>query len=115
MKAEYGGVWDTIRTAVDHTKLIADRYSMLEIGRGFDADSFRAARYLVRYAAESAKPDGQRLREYTDANFPAIKQTLLSKAPIYSRVRQDNAAILVDRPATFARPGRRCGENNPGQ
>ncbi len=83
MKAEYGGVWDTIRKAVDHTKLIADRYNLLETGRGFDADTFRAARYLVRYAAESAKPDGQRLREYTDANFPAIRQTLLSKAPIY--------------------------------
>jgi hypothetical protein len=83
MKAEFGGVWDTIKTAMDHTKLIADRYTLLEAGRGLDAESFRAARYLVRYASESAKPDGERLREYTDANFPAIRQTLLSKAPIY--------------------------------
>ncbi|HTJ63418.1 MAG TPA: S46 family peptidase [Alphaproteobacteria bacterium] len=83
MKAEFGGVWDTIKAAVEHTKLIADRYAMLEAGRGLDAESFRAARYLVRYAAESAKPDGERLREYTDANFPAIRQTLTSKAPIY--------------------------------
>src|SRR6516162_4133090 len=83
MKTEFGGVWDTTKTAMDHTKVSADRYMLLEAGRGLDAESFRAARYLVRYASESAKPDGERLREYTDANFPAIRQTLLSKAPIY--------------------------------
>jgi hypothetical protein len=83
MKAEYGPAWDAIKAAVEHTKLIRDRYNMLEAGRGFDSQLFRAARYLVRYPVEAAKPDGQRLREYTDANFPAIRQTLLSPAPIY--------------------------------
>jgi hypothetical protein len=83
MKAEYGAAWDNIKAAVDHTKLIRDRYNMLETGRGFDSELFRDARALVRYAEESAKPDNQRLREYTDANFPAVKQGLLSTAPIY--------------------------------
>ena len=83
MKADYGAAWDNIRTAIDHAKLIRDRYSMLETGRGFDSELFHDARALVRYAAESAKPDNQRLREYTDANFPALKQSLLSSAPIY--------------------------------
>jgi len=83
MKAEYGAAWDNIKAAVDHTKLIRDRYNMLETGRGFDSELFRDARALIRYAEESAKPDNQRLREYTDANFPAVKQGLLSTAPIY--------------------------------
>jgi hypothetical protein len=83
MKADYGAAWDNIRTAVDHAKLIRDRYNMLEAGRGFDSELFHDARALVRYAEESAKPDNQRLREYTDANFPATKQGLLSSAPIY--------------------------------
>jgi hypothetical protein len=83
MKADYGAAWDNIRTAVDHAKLIRDRYNMLESSRGFDSELFRDARALVRYAEESAKPDNQRLREYTDANFPATKQGLLSSAPIY--------------------------------
>lgn len=83
MKADYGAAWDNIRKAVDHAKLVRDRYNMLETSRGFDSDLFRDARILVRYAAESGKPDNQRLREYTDANFPALKASLLSKAPIY--------------------------------
>jgi hypothetical protein len=83
MKADYSPAWDTIKTAINHTKLIRDRYNMLEGGRGFDSQLFRAARSLVRYAEESSKPDGQRLREYTDANFPAVRQSLLSPAPIY--------------------------------
>jgi len=83
MKADFGAAWDNIRSAVDHARLIRDRYNMLETSRGFDSELFHDARILVRYAAESGKPDNQRLREYTDANFPALKQSLLSSAPIY--------------------------------
>ena len=83
MKAEYGAAWDNIKAAVDHAKLIRDRYNMLEAGRGFDSELFRDARALIRHSEESAKPDNQRLREYTDANFPAVRQGLLSSAPIY--------------------------------
>ncbi len=83
MKADYGAAWDNIKAAVDRTKLIRDRYNMLETGRGFDSELFQDARALVRHAEESAKPDSQRLREYTDANFPAVQQGLLSPAPIY--------------------------------
>ncbi len=83
MKADYGAAWDNIKAAVDRAKLVRDRYNMLEAGQGFDSELFHAARNLVRYAEESGKPDAQRLREYTDANFPAVKQGLLSTAPIY--------------------------------
>ncbi|MDB5396629.1 MAG: serine protease, partial [Rhodospirillales bacterium] len=83
MKADYGAAWDNIRAVVEHQKLIRDRYNMLEAGQGFDSELFHAARNLVRYAEESAKPDNQRMREYTEANFPAVKQGLLSTAPIY--------------------------------
>jgi hypothetical protein len=83
MKADYGGAWDAIKAAVDYQKLIRDRYNMLEAGQGFDSTLFRIARALVRHAEEAGKPDGQRLREYTDANFPIIQQTILSSAPIY--------------------------------
>jgi hypothetical protein len=38
---------------------------------------------LNRYAAEAPKPDGERLEEYTDANFPALKQEITSPAPIH--------------------------------
>ncbi len=83
MKAEYSPAWDNIKAAIDHLKLIRDRYNTLEGRQGFDSQLFQFARVLVRHAEEDQKPDGQRLREYTDANFPSVRQSLLSTAPIY--------------------------------
>ena len=83
MKADFSGAWENIKSATDHLKLIRDRYVLLEGRRGFDSQMFRAARALVRHAEEMNKPDGQRLTEYTDANFPALKASILSPAPIY--------------------------------
>jgi hypothetical protein len=83
MKADFSGAFDNIRSATDHLKLIRDRYLLLEGRRGFDSQLFRAARALIRHAAEMNKPEGQRLTEYTDANFPALKASILSPAPVY--------------------------------
>jgi hypothetical protein len=88
LKADDGGAWDAIKAAVEHQKLIRDRYNMLEAGQGFDSTLFRIARVLVRHAAESGKPDGERLREYTNANFPISRQSILSPAPIYPRLEK---------------------------
>jgi hypothetical protein len=83
MKADFSGAFDNIKSATDHLRLIRDRYLQLEGRRGFDSQMFRAARALVRHAEEVNKPDGQRLSEYTDANFPALRATILSPAPVY--------------------------------
>jgi len=88
MKAAYGVAWDNIRAAVAHQKSIRDRYNMLEAGQGFDSELFHAARILVRHAAELGKPDAQRLKEYTDANFPILRQAVLSTAPIYPELEK---------------------------
>ena len=42
----------------------------------------------MRRAAETAKPDEARLSEYTSANFPIQRQTLLSNAPIYPELEK---------------------------
>jgi len=59
------------------------RYSFMESNYGFRADLYSIARGLVRHAEESRKPNAERLTEYTDSAFPALKQRLLSPAPIY--------------------------------
>jgi hypothetical protein len=38
---------------------------------------------LVRYPEEKAKPDAKRLPEFTDANFPILRQALVADEPIY--------------------------------
>ena len=88
MKAAYGAAWDNIKAATDRQKLIRDRFSVLEGGQGFNSDLFADARSLVRHAAEAGKPDAERLREYTNANFPIARQRLLSTAPIYPELEK---------------------------
>jgi hypothetical protein len=83
LEAIYGGAWDAVATAVAHQKNIFVRNALLErlpqrlsmlIGR---------AMALNRYAAEVGKPDGQRLEEYADANFPALREQIISPAPVH--------------------------------
>jgi hypothetical protein len=50
---------------------------------GFRGDLFANARILVRLAAEAPKPNGERLREFTDGRLPAIESRLASTAPIH--------------------------------
>ncbi|MGO8969945.1 MAG: S46 family peptidase [Myxococcaceae bacterium] len=51
---------------------------------GFRGELFANARILVRLAAEAAKPNGERLREFTDARQPAVEARLASTAPIHT-------------------------------
>jgi Peptidase S46 len=48
---------------------------------GFRGDLFANARILVRLAAEATRPNGERLREFTDSRIPAIEHRLASTAP----------------------------------
>src|SRR5260370_38350044 len=48
------------------------------------SDWFGHAVGVNRYAAEIGKPDGQRLEEFADSNFPALQQQIVSPAPIHA-------------------------------
>jgi hypothetical protein len=76
------GQWDAIGSALASYRDIYDAYSAFERGRGFDSELFRIARNLVRSAEELPKQNELRLREYTDAALPQLKQELFSPAPI---------------------------------
>lgn len=52
-------------------------------GRAFNTELFEIAQTLYRYRTETAKPNGERLREYRDSNLESLKQELLSEAPLY--------------------------------
>lgn len=60
------------------------RYALLERGVGFDSASFRYARTLLRAADEQAKPNGERLREFSDSRKPSLELGLFSTQPIYT-------------------------------
>jgi hypothetical protein len=77
------GAWEAIERAQRRKQELHKPYWLLEVGWGFWSDLFGHARTLVRAAEEVPKPNVDRLREYTDARLPTIKQGLASTAPVY--------------------------------
>ncbi|HTP29208.1 MAG TPA: S46 family peptidase, partial [Anaeromyxobacteraceae bacterium] len=83
LKSLYGGAWAAVAQAMARFRTFYVRYNYIETGRGFVAEQFDLARLLVRAAEEVPKPNPERLREYADSNLPALRQKILSTAPIY--------------------------------
>jgi len=81
MKAKYGAAWDEIARAQDAFRNMRKEYDSIEPGLG--SQLFGMARTLVRASDELVKPDPERLRGFNDAGLPALKNYLMSKAPIY--------------------------------
>jgi hypothetical protein len=97
MRQQFGTVWDNIRTALDHFRRVHDRYAFTEGGQGFRSRLFTLAKALVRRPAESAKPDAERLKEYTDSNFPILRQSISSTAPIYPELEKLTLAFSLSK------------------
>jgi hypothetical protein len=83
-----GGAWDAIAGAVAHLHSIYLRQALLERWPSRLSPLLAHAIALNRYAAEVVKPDGQRLEEYSDANFPALRLQIDSTAPIHTKLEK---------------------------
>ena len=88
LQARYGTAWDGVRTTLDHYRGLRDRYTFTEGGQGLSSRLFGFAKTLVRHAAEAAKPDEARLREYTNANFPIQRQAMVASTPVYPELEK---------------------------
>ncbi|MFL6215210.1 MAG: S46 family peptidase [Blastocatellia bacterium] len=84
MQKEYGDAWENIARGRKALPAYSRQYSLIEGGAGFNSDLFHVARALVRLAAESQKPNAERLPEYTDARRASLEFELFSPAPIYT-------------------------------
>ncbi len=83
-----GKGWDEVAVTLKTMIQIRDEYNFFAIGpqrsgMAFDSDLFNIAINLVRLAEETQKPNGERLREYSDAALNSLKLQLFSDAPIY--------------------------------
>lgn len=92
-----GSAWDDIAKAQARYREIYDRYAYLESGTGFNSKLFAYARQLVRGAAERAKPNEQRLREYADSNLPKLSAGLLATVPIYPEFERLTFSFSLDK------------------
>src|SRR5262249_10452085 len=66
------GAWEKIAKAEKVRASIARDYSLLEQGGAFNSDLFKIARELLRASEERPKPNGERLREYTEGNLESL-------------------------------------------
>ena len=83
-----GRAWDAIVAAIVHAREIYARLELLEHFPQRLSPLLGQAIALNRYATEAGKPDGRRLEEYTDANFPTLKQRIVSPAPIHAELER---------------------------
>jgi hypothetical protein len=78
--------WDEVAASLRAFGPILKDYDALEQGAAFNTGLtglFPIARGLVRMAEETARPNGERLREYRKSNLESVKQLLFSEAPLY--------------------------------
>ncbi|HEX5218566.1 MAG TPA: S46 family peptidase [Verrucomicrobiae bacterium] len=61
----------------------ATRYGLLESAQAFSCESFGIARTLLRAGDERPKPNGERLREFSDSGKESLELSLFSEKPIY--------------------------------
>ncbi|NOZ00878.1 MAG: S46 family peptidase, partial [Deltaproteobacteria bacterium] len=104
LKESYGGAWDAIAAAQKKFRSILKRHYLLE-GRGSGFSRlFAIARTLVRAQVEMKKPDDKRLREFTEAGLPTLKQRLFSTAPIYPALEEVETIFWLTKLREFLGP-----------
>lgn len=95
LRKDVGAAWDDVASAQVAWRTIENRYRYTEGAGGFATRYFGIARTLLRGAQERAKPDTERLREFTEARQASLLQGLFSPAPIYPQYEEWKLAISL--------------------
>jgi len=95
--ATIGDPWSEIEKANAIARNLDTELSYLEGGAGFNSRYFRYARTLLRGTTEREKPNTERLREYTDASLPRIRQGLSAAVPAYPELEKVTLSFGLER------------------
>jgi hypothetical protein len=95
--AKLGDPWADIEKANRISRDFDTELGYLEGGAGFNSRYFRYARTLVRGVAEREKPNTERLREFTDAALPRIRQQLAAPTPTYPELEKLTLSFGLER------------------
>lgn len=80
---DLASAWDEAAGAEQKRAELFLPHSFIEQGQAFSTALFGYARTLMRLPEEDAKPDSERLPEYTQANRAPLLHRLLARVPIY--------------------------------
>ena len=103
-KPAAGSAWDDIAGAEQRYREILIPYTWLEGGAAFNSELFNYARQLVRAADERAKPNIERLREYTDAGLARLKPALEAATPVYPAFEEVRLSFSLERMREYLGP-----------
>ncbi|MGC3982953.1 MAG: S46 family peptidase [Steroidobacteraceae bacterium] len=93
--------WAEIENAVQAYRSFYQSYTWLEGRAGSGSELFQYARNLVRAAQERAKPDAERLPEYTESRLALLKKELIDARPIYPWLEQLGLTIWLSKSREF--------------
>lgn len=88
LKKEIGDPWAEIAKLQPVRRELMTAYAFEEARAGFGSHLFGYARAIVRAAEERAKPNGERLPEYTDSRLPLLEKRVLDPTPVYPELEQ---------------------------
>lgn len=104
LKSRAGSAWDDIAKAEATYRTILQPYTWIEGAAGFNTELFGYARMLVRAGDEREKPNAERLREYTDAQLPQLRQTLAASTPVYPAFERVRLSFSLERLREYLGP-----------
>lgn len=96
--------WAQIERATARELQLHVPHTFIEGAAGFDSALFNYARTLVRGAAERARPDEQRLREFVDTALPRVEQQLLADVVVYPQLEQLTLSFGLERMREYLGP-----------
>jgi V8-like Glu-specific endopeptidase len=100
----YATAWDAVSRAETKNREILVPYTFIEGAAGFNSELFAYARVLVRAVDERAKPNAERLREYTEGALPQLQQFLAAGTPVYPALEQVRLSFSLERMREYLGP-----------
>ncbi len=95
LQKSYAQVWNKMAALQTLKKKMEITYSY-KSGAAFRSSYFRFAQTLVRLPVEKAKPNAERLPEYSDSALVTLPEELFDPSPIYPGVEELNLAFALD-------------------
>ncbi len=88
LAAKTGKPWDDIAKALAAHRPQSDRGFLLRARLSRTSELLNYAVALLRIPVETAKPEGERLAEYTSAALPAVRADLMADAPVSAELER---------------------------
>jgi hypothetical protein len=104
LRAKYGDPFGDIEKIMRVQQAVWLPYQMLETRFGGGSVLLADARRLVRGATERAKPDGQRLPEFSDSRMKSLERSLLAQAPVHPALEQLEIEFWLNKTREYLGP-----------